>query len=210
MTEERVTGIVLAGGASRRFGGDKLAATIDGRTLLERSVAAVAAVADEVIVVVAPGDDRALPAPEVADPGGRATAVPVRRVEDPETHGGPLLGLLAALEAASEPLAIVAGGDMPSLSEDVLRALVRALGESGESAEAALLVRHGVERPLPAAVRNGAATQAARRLLAEDERSLVALFRALRTRPLAEAEWRGLDPAGDTLRDVDTPADLGG
>jgi molybdopterin-guanine dinucleotide biosynthesis protein A len=195
----RVTGIVLAGGASRRFGADKLAATLHGRSLLDRAVAAVAAVSSEVVVVVAPGDDRALP---------DAGSIPVRRTMDPETHGGPLVGLLAGLEAAREPVALVAGGDMPSLSVDVLLMLVRTLVATEGSADATVLVRQGTERPLPAAVRNGAATQAARRLLAEDERSLIALFRGLRTKRIPEAAWRGLDPAGDTLRDVDTPADL--
>jgi molybdopterin-guanine dinucleotide biosynthesis protein A len=195
----RVSGIVLAGGASRRFGADKLAATLDGRTLLDLAVASVAAVSSEVVVVVAPGDDRALP---------DAGSVPVRRATDPETHGGPLVGLLAGLEAAREPVALVAGGDMPSLSVDVLLTLVRTLLATEGSADAAVLVRHGSVRPLPAAVRNGAATQAARRLLAEDERSLMALVRALRTREVGEHEWRGLDPGGDTLRDVDAPADL--
>jgi molybdopterin-guanine dinucleotide biosynthesis protein A len=198
-SEARVSGIVLAGGASQRFGTDKLMATVDGRTLLDLAVASVAAVSSEVIVVVAPGDERPLP-----DAGG----IPVRRAEDPETHGGPLVGLLAGLESAREPLALVAGGDMPSLSVDVLLVLVRALAAREGSADAAVLVRHGTERPLPAAVRNGAATEAARRLLAGGERSLMALLRELRTKKIAEAEWRGLDPAGDTLRDVDTPPDL--
>jgi molybdopterin-guanine dinucleotide biosynthesis protein A len=195
----RVSGIVLAGGASRRFGSDKLNATIEGRSLLERAIGAVAAVSTEVIVVVAPGDARPLP-----DPG----TVPVRRAEDPETHGGPLVGLLAGLELAREPLAIVAGGDMPTMSVDVLSALVRTLAASDGAYDAAILVRQGKERPLPAVVRNGAATQAARRLLAEDERSLRALLAILRTRRLEEAEWRGLDPYGATLVDVDLPADL--
>lgn len=201
MSDPRVSGIVLAGGASRRFGADKLAATLDGRPLLERAIEAVAAVASEVVVVVAPGDMR--PLPDVA-------GVPVRRAQDPETHGGPLVGLLAGLEAAREPIALVAGGDMPTLSIDVLRALVAPLLAEGAegNADAAVLVRHGVDRPLPAAVRNGAATEAARRLLGQDERSLVALFRTLRTRRIAEADWRALDPGGETLLDVDTPADL--
>jgi len=198
---EGVSGIVLAGGASRRFGSDKLAAEFDGQPLLERAVTAVAAVSSEVIVVVAPGDDRPLP-------GGSLGQVPVRRAEDPERHGGPLVGLLAGLEAAREPIAIVVGGDMPALSVDVLRVLARALGPAEGGHDAAVLVRSGIYRPLPAAVRNGAATQAARRILGDGERSLVALMRELRTRLVAEAEWRGLDPAGATLLDVDTPADL--
>lgn len=196
---DRVSGIVLAGGASKRFGSDKLAAQVGGRAMLARAVDAVAAVSSEVIVVVAPGDERSLPE------HGR---VPLRRAVDPEPYGGPLVGLLAGLEAAREPLIVVAGGDMPTLSVDVLAAMVRTLGVTEGSADAAILVRHGEARPLPAAVRNGAATQAARRLLGDGDRSLRALFAILPTRRIPEAEWRGLDPAGDTLRDIDTPADL--
>jgi molybdopterin-guanine dinucleotide biosynthesis protein A len=196
---DHVSGIVLAGGASRRFGSDKLEAVLEGRSLLGRAVDAVAAVSSEVIVVVAPGDERSLP-----DHGD----VPIRRAVDPEPHGGPLVGLLTGLETAQQPIVVVAGGDMPTLSVDVLVAMVRVLLATEGSTDAAILVRHGVDRPLPAAIRNGAATQAARRLLGEDERSLRALFGLLRTRRIEEIEWRGLDPAGDTLRDVDSPSDL--
>jgi molybdopterin-guanine dinucleotide biosynthesis protein A len=199
---EGVTGIVLAGGASTRFGADKLVATFDGRPILERAIDAIGAASAEVLVVVAPGDDRALPA--AAGP----TRVPVRRIEDPESFGGPLVGLLAGLEQAREPLALVAGGDMPSLNVDVLRALLHELTRSRGTVEAAVLVRQGAGRPLPAALRNGAATQATRRLLGQDERRLRALLRELRTSEIPEADWRSLDPDGDTLRDVDTPEDL--
>ncbi len=200
MTGEGVTGIVLAGGASTRFGADKLSAEIDGRSLLERAIVAVASVAADVVVVLAPGDDRPLP----------SAAVPVRRAVDAERHGGPLVGLAAGLEIAREPLVVVVGGDMPSLSPAVLAALVRALVASGEGADATALVQRGTLRPLPAALRNGAATESARRLLAVGERSLAGLFREMRTRGLAEGEWRGLDPTGETLRDIDRPSDLRG
>ena len=70
-----VSGIVLAGGRSRRFGSDKLAATIGGRTLLDRSIAALASVASDLVVVVAPDDDR-VPGP---------TSLALRIVPDPET-----------------------------------------------------------------------------------------------------------------------------
>ena len=53
-----VTAIVLAGGRSSRFGSDKLAARYGDSTLLARAVSGVAPVSTEVIVVVAPGDDR--------------------------------------------------------------------------------------------------------------------------------------------------------
>jgi molybdopterin-guanine dinucleotide biosynthesis protein A len=193
-----VSGIVLAGGRSSRFGADKLAADIDGSTLLERAVAAVGAVASEVIVVVAPGDERSLP---VAN-------VPVRRAVDPEPFGGPLVGVLAGLEAAREPVAIIVGGDMPTLAPDVLRLLIRSLIASDGSRDAAVLVQRGEIRPLPCVVRNGTATQAARRLLGDGERRLVALIRSVSALAVAEADWRPLDPTAATLLDVDFPGDL--
>ena len=193
-----ISGIILAGGRARRFGSDKLTAAYDDVPLLDRAVAAVAAGCSEVIVVLAPDDDRELP----------AAAVPVRRVFDPAPHRGPLVGLLAGLEAAREPVVLVAGGDMPTLSPEVLAVLVRALSAAEAWADAAVLVQRGVARPLPAVFRNGAATQASRRVIADGERSLMALLRALPTRELAEAEWRGLDPDAATLRDIDRPDDL--
>jgi molybdenum cofactor guanylyltransferase len=192
------SGIVLAGGRSSRFGGDKLAARIGDSTLLERAVAAVAAVSTEVIVVLAAGDERELP----------AASVPVRRAVDPEPFGGPLVGLLAGLEAAREPIAIVAGGDMPTLSPDVLRKLLSVLLASDGSYDGAVLVRRGETWPLPCAVRNGAATLNARRLLGDGERSLRAFIRSLSAVSIAEGDWRPLDPTAATLYDVDLPGDL--
>lgn len=201
MSDGGVSGIVLAGGRSSRFGSDKLAAPLAGVALLDRAVEALANAAvgcSEIVVVLAPGDDRALP----------SAGVPVRRAVDPAAHGGPLVGLLAGLEAASEPVVLVAGGDMPTLSPDVLGALLRALVAAEGWADAAVLLQRGTRQPLPAAYRNGAATQLARRLIGDGERSLMGLLRGLATRELAEGEWRGLDPTSATLRDVDRPEDL--
>ncbi len=197
-TPAAASGIVLAGGRSSRFGGDKLAARIGDSTLLERAVAAVALVSTEVIVVLAAGDERELP----------VASVPVRRAVDPEAFGGPLVGLLAGLEAAREPVAIVVGGDMPTLAPDVLRMLIGLLLASDGARDAAVLVRRGEMRPLPCAVRNGAATQAARHLLGEGERSLLALIRSLPALLVAEGDWRPLDPMAATLLDIDVPGDL--
>jgi molybdenum cofactor guanylyltransferase len=192
-----VSGIVLAGGRSRRFGSDKLAARLGDGTLLDRSVAALASVAVDLVVVVAPGDDR------VPGPANR----PLQVVADPEAHGGPLVGLLAGLEVVEQPLVIVVGGDMPTLRPDVLRLLIRTLS-SLPSIGGVVLRSRGALVPLPAAVRTGAATDVARRLVGDGERRLRSLFERLPTRILEEGEWRPLDPGGETLRDVDRPADL--
>ena len=193
-----ISGVILAGGRSSRFGSDKLAARLEGRTLLDLAIAGVAAVASEIVVVLAPGDDRT---PQPIDR-------PVRLVMDPERHGGPLVGLLAGLEAVDQPLTIVAGGDMPTLSAAVLGAMVRALEASDPGWDAVVLASRGDRVPLPAVVRTGAATTWARQLVGDGERRLRSLFERLPTRALEEGEWRPFDPDGATLRDVDQPGDL--
>jgi molybdenum cofactor guanylyltransferase len=193
-----VSGIVLAGGRSSRFGSDKLEAFVDGERLLDRAVAALARVASEIVVVSEPSPVRAAP----IRPG-----VPVHLVEDPEPYGGPLVGLLAGLESASEPLVLVVGGDMPSLNADVLRLLVTRLVHDPDRSVVTLAAR-GRLVPLPMALRTGAATHVARRLLGDGERRLRSLAERLPAVVIDEREWRPLDPGGATLRDVDRPEDL--
>jgi molybdopterin-guanine dinucleotide biosynthesis protein A len=194
------SGILLAGGRSSRFGGDKLAASYRGRPLIDHAVLALAEIATEVLVLVPPVGD----APLTVDPG---RGPPVRVIRDPEPFGGPLVALLAGLERAAESLAVVAGGDMPSLAPTVLGAMLRALDNS-EHALVALDFRGRVQ-PLPLVVRVGSATPIVRRLLGTGERSLRSLLTAGGAARLPEADWRPLDPAAITLRDIDTRADLG-
>ncbi len=191
---ERIGAIVLAGGRSARFGRDELVEPIDGRPLLHHAIAAVQAVADEIVVVAAPGEDP--PIPEGA-----------RLVHDAVAFEGPLAGLsagLGSLDPAIDRVVVVAG-DMPSLRPAVLTRLVAALGPS---VDVALLEVSGGSVPLPMAVRRAAALEAARLLLAAGERRLRALPADLRATVIAEARWRPDDPDGGTLRDVDTPSDL--
>ena len=79
-----ILGAVLAGGQSSRFGSDKALAVLDGRTLLDRAVASLAALCDAVVVV------------------GRETAPVPTLADRPRAGMGPLGGLAAALHHASE------------------------------------------------------------------------------------------------------------
>lgn len=223
MTREpaAIAAVVLAGGRARRFGGDKLAARMkDGRSVLAHSVGAVAAVAGEIAVVLAPDTE------PPADAGAG-----VRIVHDAEAYGGPLVGLLAGLQAVAGEVVLVVGGDMPAAEPSVLRLLAGRLG-ADLALEAALLaespsadvrgrsdgeVRGGPSGPmprgavpLPCALRREAAIRAARGALAAGDRRLRGCLERLTTTVVPTAEWRTLDPGGRTLRDVDAPADLAG
>ena len=194
MSEGRIGAIVLAGGRSSRFGRDKLAEIVDGQSLLERAIVAALAVASDVVVVIAPGLDRPIPAG-------------ARLVHDTTEFQGPLAGLAVGLAALEPDLdrAIVVGGDMPSLIPAVLARLSAALGAT---VDAAVLDVDDRSVPLPMAVQRYVALPVARSLLAAGEHRLRALPLALRVAVIAEGTWRLDDPGGLTLRDVDVPGDL--
>jgi molybdopterin-guanine dinucleotide biosynthesis protein A len=187
---------VLAGGRSARFGDvDKLTVRLGGATLLERAVASVADVADDVVVVLPPGEPRfELPAP-------------ARAAHDPTETEGPLAGVHAGLLAVvRSDVAIVVGGDMPDLQPAVLRTMVSALGDA--AADVAALEDAGTPRPLPIVVRTWPAADAAHALLHAGRRRLGDLLGSLRLVVIDEATWTALDPSRRTLRDVDEPEDL--
>lgn len=202
MTPPRVTGIVLAGGRSTRFGRDKLAVEIGGRPLLHRAIDAVAEVADQVVVVI--GADAPAPALPSDVP------VPVVVARDAVAGQGPLAGLAAGLAAASHPRAILVGGDQPDLKPALLRELLRRLTPEagGPPLDVVGLEEDGRLRPLPVALRVATAGPAAGVAIAGGTRSLVGLFGRLRAGTLSPDRWRELDPTGDSLRDIDTRHDL--
>jgi len=191
-------GIVLAGGRSARFGEtDKLRAELRGRPLFHHAVLALAAVCDEVIVVVAANGLDAPQAPEDA-------TVPVHVVRDRIADAGPLAGLEAGLEAAESELVLVAGGDQPDLTP----ALLELLTGSIRDADAAVFAERDRLRPIPAVLRRAPALDAARARLATGQRSLRGLIADLGPVVVPERTWRQVDPDGAWRRDVDRPADL--
>ena len=194
MSGTRVTAIVLAGGRSSRFGRDKLAEPFARGTVLDRAIAAVGPLVHETIAVAAPDAARRVPDGVIL-------------VHDPEPYGGPLVGLLTGLRRATSPVVLLVGGDMPTMEPSVLGALLAELADPFICA--AILEHEGWIRPLPGALRAGPALTAVERLVVAGNRNLRAVYGALVTAAIAESRWRALDPEGRTLRDIDTPADLG-
>ncbi|MBM4184875.1 MAG: molybdenum cofactor guanylyltransferase [Gemmatimonadetes bacterium] len=114
-------GAVLAGGESRRFGSDKAAALVGGRTLVERAATTLAEVFPDVVVV--------------SSGAPITTAWPY--VADLRPGEGPLAGIEAALHhAAGRGLegAFVLACDLPLVDADVVRAVVAALGDGPAAA----------------------------------------------------------------------------
>lgn len=197
-TAHDATGVVLAGGRSSRFGGDKLAATYRGMPLLHHSILRLGELCGEVLVVLGP----ATSSPPL--PSGSTT----RLIRDPREGEGPLAGLLTGLRAVTTELAIVAGGDMPELSSSVLLEMLRVAGEAGVDAVA--LQEDERFRPLPVVLRAQPALTVGRDRFHGGERSIRGLLQALRIAIVDEPTWTSLDPDRRTLFDVDEPGDLPG
>jgi molybdenum cofactor cytidylyltransferase len=129
----KVGGVVLAAGAASRFGGGKLRADLDGRTVVRHVLdAAVAAGLDPIVIVVPPSD-----ALDGLDLG------PARPVTNPTPEdglsGSVRLGL-RALEADSDATpdaAVILPGDQPRVRPEVIRALI---AEAESAADAAFVV----------------------------------------------------------------------
>lgn len=188
---------MLAGGRSTRFGdADKLTTEYAGMPVLHHAVLRLAEVTGDVVVVLAPDG------PEPAMPPG----APVRFARDPREGEGPLAGAVAGLAVVDRDLAVVAGGDMPSLSTAVILEMLRIASEA--PADAVALQEGDRFRPLPVAVQVANVREAAHVLLHDGERSLRAWLQALRVAVIDEATWMALDPERGTLRDIDEPSDL--
>jgi FdhD protein len=209
----RVVAAVLAGGSSTRMGRDKAAVEVDGRSLLDRTVATLRSVAGVVDPVLIVGGGQAwTPRPPAAG-GPEGTSAPDRvHVDDAESGGGPLAGLATALAAAPEhvgdaDVALVTGVDHPWLVTDVLDLLVARGHRAADEVLAAMLVTDRGPQPLLSAYRPAART-VVDAAVAAGERRLRVVPDLLTHAAIDPTEWRRYDPAGLTAVDVDTPHEL--
>lgn len=196
---DAVAAIVLAGGASSRFGADKLAEELDGRPLLHHALVAVDAVAGVVVAVLAAGADL----PPVPSLGARLIVA-----HDAVSHQGPLAGLAAGLASLPPGIdrVLLVGGDMPSLVPEVLEALLAAL--DADPALGAATLEAEPNAVLPMGIRPALVAPAAASLLAEGRRALRGVLGRVRSAEVPASAWRRLDPVAQTLHDVDTRDDL--
>ena len=134
-----VGGIVLTGGTAARLGGaDKAGIEIGGATLLERALAALAAVSQLVVV-----------GPEVA------TSRPVTfRREDPP-GGGPAAAVLAGLSGFPRlpAVVVVLAVDMPMVTAATVDRLLAAMARGPDVEGAVLVDAAGYRQSLCAAYR---------------------------------------------------------
>lgn len=171
-----VLAVLLAGGGSTRYGSPKALAEVAGRSILDRGLETLDAVAGPAVIVA---ND-----PEPYAAAGREIRPDVR----PGT--GVLGGILTALEWAEElgcDAAVVLACDMPFVSPGLLRRLARDAGPRGVSLPESDGPR-GME-PL-CAVYGVECADAITRALDRGERAIISFFSDVEVRRLPLAEVR--------------------
>jgi molybdenum cofactor guanylyltransferase len=109
VADRALTGVLLVGGASTRFGSDKALAIVDGETLAERAWRLLGDACDERIAV-----------------GKQEQELPFPVLRDESDVRAPLVGIVTGLRAARHDVAVVIPVDMPRLTPAALRTLADA------------------------------------------------------------------------------------
>lgn len=184
-----VAAVILAAGESRRFGGAKLLALLDGRPLVQHVIdAANASSCDPVVLVVGAGADQLLASVRL----GRSLVV-----RNAAYATGQASSLQAGLTAAaSADAAVVLLADMPGVRPALIEALVAR--QRGSAAAAVTALWHGRRTP---------PTLLHRDLwpALHDLRGDVGAREVLAGR--ADVVSLDVDPTQGSLDDIDTPDD---
>ncbi|HEY4057454.1 MAG TPA: molybdenum cofactor guanylyltransferase [Kofleriaceae bacterium] len=181
-----VSALILAGGRAARMGGiDKTAIVVDGESIFQRQVRVLAPLVSEIIV------------------SARADISGYRCVRDVADAVGPLAGITAGLEVATTEWLLVIAGDMPYISEPVIRLL---FDRGGDEASAFRIA--GRPEPLFSLLRVEPAKRAAHELIAQGQMRAAGLLEALRVAWVDEDALRAVDPALASVKSINTPADL--
>ena len=190
----RVSGVILVGGRSSRMGVDKASLEFNGMTLLQRSVARLTPAVDQLVLVGSPGR----PLPPVT------TDKPVRTVDDPVEGEGPLVGIVAGLEACDADAAIVVAVDMPFVEIELVRRLVDRLDEKHR-----WVVPVANDRPQPLCSAFAVtALPVLRSHIDAGDRAPMAIAADLDTFLMQPEEWRNSDPEGRSFINVNTPEEV--
>lgn len=186
-----VTGVLLAGGKSRRMGEDKRFILVGQRTLFERSCAVLSELFEQVCVVIA------------QDSPSLQAEIPVVRDLIPDC--GSLGGLYTGLRWAQTEHIFLAACDMPFLNPDVIRYMVRLKDQAD------IVISRWATRLQPThAVYGPDCLPVIEEMMNLHNKKIHSMIDhpALRVRLIDEREIRQIDRDGRSMFNINTPSDL--
>jgi len=186
-----VTGVILAGGASRRMGSNKALLKVGDTTLIEGIYRTLAPIFRDIVIVTNTPEEYAF--------------LPCRTVPDIYPGAGSIAGLHSALTNSATERAFVVACDMPSLNPE----LVRHLCSIEEEWDVVVPVNSdGYLEPLHA-LYNRICLGEVQKALEADDKSILNLFDRIRTRRVEWDEIKGISGAAESFRNVNSPEEYG-
>jgi len=191
MMQIDVTGVLLAGGNSRRMGEDKRYLVVGEQTLLERGLAVLRSIFQEVLVVIA---QDSLP-----------LNVDARVVRDLVPDCGSLGGLYTGFTQATTPYIFVIACDMPFLDP----AVITQFTSRRASADIVMAKLAARLHPMHALYGKGCLPVVDQMIQARQLKIQgMVSHSSLRVQYVTEADLLTIDPSGRSFHNVNTPADL--
>ena len=187
------SGVVLAGGLSRRLGRDKAVEPVGGEPLISRVISRLSQVSDQTVVVVNDIERvSALPLPDST-----------KSVVDIYTGKGSLGGIFTGLSHSDGDWSFVVSCDMPFLNTALMSHMLSLRDEYDVVAP----VIDGRPEPTHALYSKVCLPHIQRRLEA-DELKIIGFFEDVRVRYISETELDRLDPERLSFFNVNTQEDL--
>jgi molybdopterin-guanine dinucleotide biosynthesis protein A len=185
-----ITGAVLAGGRSLRFGKNKALHQYEGKRLLEWAIESLRPFCDPIMIV--------------ANEIGPYMDMGVMLAMDIIPHQGPLGGIYTALLFSPVEWVLVKATDMPFLVPEMASLLI----EAKDGFDAVVPKLNDNYDPLVALYNRRCLPAIAHRLAMPDERRVIGFYKEIRLRTIAEEKWRKVDPDALSFKNVNTPFDL--
>jgi molybdenum cofactor guanylyltransferase len=181
-----MTGIILAGGESRRMGTDKALLDINGRPMIEHVLAVFSGLFRKTIIVTNTPD--------------RYRIYGVELTGDVLDIRGPLTGLYSGLLRSGDEYNFVAACDMPFLNTR----LISYMGEIAAGHDAVVPMYGGFLEPIHAVYRKGILPVIETQVRKQDRR-IRGLFDQIQVRYVKEEEIVRFDPQKQSFRNLNTP-----
>lgn len=184
-----LTGAILAGGKSSRYGKNKALETFRGQRFIDRAVDSLRPHCSPVFVVAR---DLKL-----------YFDVQATLLQDVLAEQGPLGGIYTALLFSPHDWVFARATDMPFLAPELLTLMRR----MQEGCDVVVPLWDGWYEPLVALYHRRCYPVIAD-MLERGEHQIVALYKKMKVREISEKMWRTVDPEGMSFKNVNRPQDL--
>ena len=185
-----VTGVILAGGKSSRYGTNKALAKINGIPLIEKVIRVMGSLFQDLVLITNTPDEYAY--------------LELPMYEDIIKGLGPIGGIYTALQSIENDAGFFVACDMPFLNPDLIRHMVKIRG----GFDVVIPEIDGKLEPLHA-LYAGRCIAAVKRLVDLHQYQIFRFFSEVSVRHVKENEIRRFDPEFKSFFNINRPEELG-